>query len=629
MPSRVIHIIKALILAAWFGLAISPSWGQADSGAVALEIGPGIGSRNLSSALAYFEDAGGQLDVEVVARQWPTAELNHVGQGDAATLGYSDSAYWFRLPLRLSSAASWWLEVGYPSLDSVELYVPKSGGGFAKYSASDHQPFSQRAYPHRNFVFPIELPAGETALYLRVKSEGTLTIPIVLWEPAAFHRHNPPQYALFALYYGTLLALGLYNLMLYFAIRERVYLEYVLFVVSMAIGQASLNGFGNQFVWSEWPAWGNLALPVGFSAAGVFGTLFIRSFLGTRLAMPKADRAMLAIVGLFAIAISATPLAYRWGSLLTSVGGLSISILACTVAIASYRRGHPSARYLLIAWTILLVGVGVMAARNMGWLPANFFTTYILQIGSALEMLLLSFALADRINIMRREKEQANSEALAIKQQMVEALQRSERLLEQRVAERTHELAEANACLRDNEETLLQMARQDALTGLANRIALDEELERAVKRAERHGNGLAALVIDLDGFKPINDGHGHAVGDSVLREVAGRLRACVRASDLVCRFGGDEFVILLEGARIEQDACAVAEKLLAAMGEPVAFGAERLHVSASIGIALYPGGGAMPWDLIAKADDAMYEAKRSGGRRYCIKQLAPGGSLPA
>lgn len=628
MSSRVIHIIEALLLAAWLGLA-GPALGQSVPAADTIGIKPGIGSRNLSSAMAYFEDAGGRLGIEAVARQWPTAGVRHVGHGDAATLGYSDSAYWFRLPLRLDSAGTWLLEVAYPSLDSVELYVPQLGGGFAKQSASDHLPFSQRPYPHRNYVFPLDLPKGETTLYLRVSSQGTLTVPVSLWETEAFQRHNPPQYALFALYYGALLALGCYNLLLFFAIRERVYLEYVLFVSFMAVGQASLNGFGDQFAWPGWPAWGNLALPVGFNAAGVFGTQFIRSFLATRRHLPRMDRGLTAMIALFMLGILMSPEYYRGSAMVASFGGVSISILACVVAVLSYRRGYPGAQYLLLAWAVMLVGIGAMGARNLGWLPANFFTTYAMQIGSALELLLLSFALADRINTLRREKEQANLEALAAKQQTVETLQRSERLLEQRVAERTHELAEANASLRDNEQTLLQMARQDALTGLANRIALDEELERAVKRAERHGNGLAALVIDLDGFKPINDGHGHAVGDSVLREVAGRLRACVRTSDLVCRFGGDEFVILLEGARIEQDACAVAEKLLAAMGEPVVFGTERLHVSASIGIALYPGGGAMPWDLIAKADDAMYEAKRSGGRQYCIKQLAPGGSLPA
>src|SRR5262249_453812 len=142
-----------------------------------------------------------------------------------------------------------------------------------------------------HLVFPLMLEPGQTiTVYPRVTSAGNLTIPVALWQPAALHRHDQEAYAALSVYYGMLLALLLYNLLLYFSIRDPVFLAYVAFVTAMTIGMSSQNGFGNQFLWPDWPQWGNIALPSGMSAAGFCAALFTRVFLGTRKQWPRLDR---------------------------------------------------------------------------------------------------------------------------------------------------------------------------------------------------------------------------------------------------------------------------------------------------------------------------------------------------
>ena len=171
------------------------------------------------------------------------------------------------------------------------------------------------------------------------------------------------------------------------------------------------------------------------------------------------------------------------------------------------------------------------------------------------------------------------------------------------------------------EEALIHQATHDPLTGCANRALLFDHLEVALGRArreQRRGDRaylVALLCVDLDGFKPINDRLGHAAGDFVLREVAARLRGVVRETDTVARLGGDEFVLVLGELSHADEALRIAHLLRAAIGGPLAWQGEELHVDGSVGVALYPAHAEAPEVLLARADEAMYRAKRGGGER--------------
>jgi diguanylate cyclase (GGDEF)-like protein len=168
------------------------------------------------------------------------------------------------------------------------------------------------------------------------------------------------------------------------------------------------------------------------------------------------------------------------------------------------------------------------------------------------------------------------------------------------------------------EERAEWLATRDALTGLPNRVLLHDRLEQGIFNAARHHTGFAFMFIDLDRFKTINDSLGHHVGDELLKRVASRLTACVRASDTVARLGGDEFAVILEnlGGDDDEGAQQVAEKMIAAMGAPMLIEGQHLSTSCSIGISLYPNDGRDSATLMKNADVAMYYAKEKGRNNY-------------
>ena len=169
------------------------------------------------------------------------------------------------------------------------------------------------------------------------------------------------------------------------------------------------------------------------------------------------------------------------------------------------------------------------------------------------------------------------------------------------------------------EEHMQHMAHFDALTGLPNRILFADRLQQTVAKARRDKSHLALMFIDLDEFKPVNDQFGHHVGDLLLREVAGRLQACLRReSDTVVRMGGDEFVVILPEIEAHQDAIMVAEKILHTLNQPFAIAGHQIHISSSIGIAVFPEHGQDEKRLLKSADEAMYHAKQRGRNRLLV-----------
>ena len=584
----------------------------------ALRLVPGTTSLPLAGQVLVLEDPTGAMSLADV--KWRAADFRHVPESDDRVInfGYTSSAWWLRVDFEATPAGlqEWLLEVAFPTLDSVEYFGP----GGEHLSAGDRLPFAMRPLAHRNFVFPVHLgEAGAGSVWLRIESEGTVTVPLHLWQAEAFWRESQAAYAVLSAYFGMLLALALYNLLLWFSLRDGNYLTYVLFAASMAVGQLSLNGLGNEFLWPTWPAWGNLAFTFGFAAAGLFGALFTRGFLATRRNLPRLDGAVIGLAAMFALCmVMALVAPYRLAAILTSLAGVTFSLVAVLAGLRCWRAGQPGARTFLLAWTVLLAGVAVVGLRNLALLPTTFLSFYALQIGSALEMLLLSFALADRINGLRREKDLAQNEALAVKQQLAAALQRSQAGLERRVAERTEELEAANARLRENERQLQALAHTDALTGLASRLLFDARLQQSMQHARRNHGRIALLLCDLDHLKAINDNYGHAIGDEVLRVAAGRLRVTVREVDTVARLGDDQFAVVLTGLGSGADAEHMAQKLVTNLGQPMRVLGLPLEVGVSIGIAHFSSGDLSPTELLRRADQALSVAKEAGRACYRV-----------
>lgn len=413
----------------------------------AVSLTPNTGSVALRQFVEVLEDTEGRLKFEDLAQPEIARKFQAVPGSSDLNFGYTASTYWLRLKLapEANAATRWLLEIGYPSVDEIKLYT-RHGSAVIEETSGDLQIFSSRPFAHRNLIFPVDLtPDSEQTLYLRVSSQGSLTLPLTLWSPEALHTHDQVAYSAMALYFGMLLALGLYNLLLFFSLRDRIYLSYVAAIFSMALAQLGILGIGNQYFWPNTPVWGNLSLPFSFCLTGFFGAMFTRQFLNTRRSSPAFDKIFQGIQACFVIAALLPVIhAYRPGAIATAVTGTVFSLSAVACGLLSLKRRLPGARLFLLAWTLLLTGVLMLAMRTLNLLPTNLLTSYGMQVGSALEMLLLSFALADRIHEVRREKERAQGEALRAERIAREALERSEKELEELIVQRTTELAATN-----------------------------------------------------------------------------------------------------------------------------------------------------------------------------------------
>jgi PAS domain S-box-containing protein len=395
---------------------------------------------DLSRAVDYLEDEGGLLTLPEVLGPRRQALFQPVPpNGPGTNFGLTRSAYWLKLTLDLPAGRprDWLLEVAYAPLDRVDVFSPDAEGGWKHQAGGDNLPFDSRPIAHRHHVFPVQLAAGgRSFVYLRVQSAATLAAPVRLWQPAALWRQDQASYATFSLYFGLLLGLMAYNLLLYVSVREVGYLLYAGFVAAMGVAQAALSGLGLQFAWTHWPGWNAVAVPVALSVTAIFGLLFARNFLSSAARMPSLDKLVLAQMAGWALALLASLFFhYHVAAYLVAVlASLSVLTLVA-LSYLSIRRGYAGARWFFTAWALLLVGVFTLTLHNMGAIPSNAFTSNSLLIGSALEMLLLSFALGDRINVARRFKEQAQAR-IAAERAMVEVLSQSQARVRQVLDER-------------------------------------------------------------------------------------------------------------------------------------------------------------------------------------------------
>ena len=455
-------------------------------GATAQDSGLRIGNQDryaLSRSFTYLEDGGAALTLQQVLAPDAQARFRSTEQGSASTnFGATHSAIWLRVRLEVAPDAPrrWLLEVANPPLDRLDLYVSNTRGTYDHQAGGDLLPFTERATPHRNHVELVELePGGVTMLYLRIASQGTVSAPTTLWQPAALWQHDQQTYASFGLYFGLLIGLFLYNLLLFLSVRDPAYLIYVVFVACIGLSQAANSGLGAQFLWPHALWWNNNSINATNAASGTFGMLFARSFLASRVKMPRLDLWMRLQVGLWVLALLlVSVLPYRMsGRFVTDLALVGVLTVAAAAAI-SVRRQHSGAKYFAFAWAGLLLGVVAQAMHNNGFLPSNAFTANALLIGSAFEMVLLSFALADRINVARRDAALAQSRMIS-EQAMVHALQQSQeryRAVIEHVAEGMVVVQDRRIVFVNFRATeMLEASKEEIVAnGVADRINVDD-----------------------------------------------------------------------------------------------------------------------------------------------------------
>ncbi|WP_288353321.1 diguanylate cyclase [uncultured Marinobacter sp.] len=572
--------------------------------ALAMVSGPAHGK---GVSLAWMETPGPEIGVEDI-RDLPEAQWRQASTRDTLNFGFSESSYWLRVKVP-PVPANRVLEIGYPLLDDVRIYWFVGGRQVESHVTGDSREFSSRPIDHRHFIFPVPSNNEPATAYLRIQSEGAVQIPVRVIESADFLAREQLDYGWQAVFLGIMIAMALYNLFVFVIVRHLAYLWYVLTVVVSALVLLNFNGLVFQWLWPDLPILNRYFTAPAISANIIFAVLFALSFLAVKKYSLVSYRIFQLVVlisvftffyGLFG--------PYQSSTAIISVFAAIITPLAWILGLVVWRKGQVLAGFYVLAWTPLLLGHLVMAISKIGLIPTSSVTELAPQTGVALEVILMSFALAYRINLERRLRIEAQDQALDIQRE-------ANQTLEARVQARTDELEQAN-------ERLKAVSITDGLTQVANRRRFDEILTVEWSRALRQQHPLSLVLLDIDHFKRVNDSLGHLAGDDCLISLA---RVCAdevqRSGDLLARYGGEEFSVLLPTTD-EDGATSVAERLRVAVARtPVYPGdhIEPVNLTVSVGVATcIPSPGTRPSDLIARADEALYAAKDAGRNQVMV-----------
>ncbi len=540
-------------------------------------------------AVTVLSDPTHELTLEqVLARRSEFAAPT----GPHANLGPRKDAVWLRIEVQLPRGArpDWVLALEYASLDKVELHVLGGKEVQATVRLGRTLPFSQHPLPSAWHATPITLEAGRThELFLRVETRSSMLLPLVIATPEAFHGREARAQMLQGLLAGAALCLLLYSLAHWLTLRDPVFLHYALALGCTALFFIAYFGLGPQHLWGDNAWWVEHAAPLAVLAALAGGCLFIDRALAVAELRPwisSALRAQALVAGLTAAAFALDLVSYRSASLVATTLGPLPMLLAIPVAYRRARMGQSVGLYLLVGWAVYAAAILSMAALLRGWVPSNFWTQHAFQFGSMIEMAMWMRVLGLRIEDLRASAQRVHLEHAALR----------------------------------------SLAHTDALTSLPNRRGLNEALARVLPMSvpERM---TAVYLVDLDGFKAVNDRLGHDAGDALLVAVARRLESLVRASDTVARLGGDEFVVVATRLPGDAEAQALGRKLLAGFAQPFEVAGQACRVGLTAGYALAPLDGSDALSLLKRADAAMYAGKQAG--RNCLQRGGASAGLVA
>lgn len=527
-----------------------------------------------------FEDASGTYDFDAI-RSSSFAERFQQYKHDVISLGISKSVFWVRfvVPTKENGKTDekQLLQLINPNIGKIDLYIPvMSGSNAAKVNYLEKHVGVERPSTNRDiwdndwtFTVPRQYVQNQY-IYLKLESVSALRLPILVWQENAFFKEVFIKNIGFGIFYGILIAMFLYNLFIVFALRDKTYLFYVLYLFFMFVYQFNVHGHFKQWISIAYPLYNTLfwiCLALGF----IFSILFTVSFLQVHdeevvwLNMIKGLLIAAVVQGL------SGGLGYSiWANKIANCLGVIEPLFFMTLAIFRYRQGFHPAIYYLIAWGILSLGILVWILS-----PYRIMAENTLMFATASEAILLSLALSDRFRILRLKE-------LALTRNMY--------------------------YYRD-------LSITDELTGLYNRRYLENKMRQELTRAVEEKQSLALIVMDIDFFKKYNDTYGHWQGDQVLRRFSEDLLNILDDTQIAFRFGGEEFVILLPKANYD-DATTIAEKIRSAFEAetftPIAN--TSVHVTVSVGVAIIESGDSEE-TLFERADKALYQAKSSGRNR--------------
>lgn len=399
----------------------------------------------------YLEDPTGALTIEAV--QAPAV----AGQFKPNTI-YTpkvfnlNSYYWFRIKIRESSSSkqNWLLEFFDQTIDDITLYAPDKQNIYHGARFGDQYNFSKREFKHKNFTFKLDNTDNEVkTFYIRLKSSQSASAIIVLRSYKRFLEYAIEEYLIFGLFYGMVAVFSFYNLLMFFAVKHKQYLYYVLYNLSIGLYELCTDGIAFQYMWPDFPGWNQYMYGYAMFFSSVFALLFTLNFLYLKSKAPGLYRFIIGLI----VARTFFFVACLFNNNLFTYKLIEFIPLAAALFSGIYilRKGYHPARFFVVGYSFLLLGfiVKVLILLNVSWLPYGPITHYSLSFCFVMEMVLVSFAIGDSIRHLRKKKAKAQ-------RRMIWQLQENEKLkdtlnrelssfndeLSRKVEERTRELVE-------------------------------------------------------------------------------------------------------------------------------------------------------------------------------------------
>lgn len=549
---------------------------------------------------------------------------------EAPNLGFTIEPHWFRLKIPKNSIASgnWYLLIEDAILTETHFWVVEGG----VLPQRETLPADTRMP-----IYPLNLRSNmDYELFLKVDSDTALQLPTKLLTEYELVTYKEVQDTTLGLFVGILFAMMLYNLVLYVSIRDKTFLLYVGHACALLFFVFSWQGVGNAYLWPTHSSFQKMSVALSTFAVIAFSTWFCGVFLNINERNFKAVKLYWFIrnLGFFGIAI--TPfLPYQVAIFSSSFLSFFAVLMVISAMVARVSLRHRPSRLFLMGWTMYVTGALVMGLNKFGWIEVTAASENLILWGAVFDMVLLCIALGDKyheernlklrvqemaIKAVRREK---NAKELAIDKQLqaqralqeaADAQEEYAMLLERRVRERTQEL-------KRTKQDLEHISELDALTKLKNRRYLIERLQQEQKTCVRSGDSFALIMVDIDHFKQVNDSFGHLAGDECIRRVGQLMQEQLRPeTDIVCRYGGEEFVLILPNTR-EAEAMLVAERLRGYVAQtPILCDGRRIMVTVSVGVMIVDRDSLVKKgdNVIQQADQALYQAKNQGRNCVCL-----------
>lgn len=612
-----------MLLALFMGGVASVACAQTFDGVPVLRVGAPLDGRLVVAVTQVLEDPDGTLELADVpqARGW------RAGPPDAYAFGFSDAVFWARLGLHNGSDVPRRLvfDLGHSRQDHATWYELRAEDLGISHTG-DRQPFAEREVVATNIAHLLEMAPGERLdLYIRLEAQGMFeAMPMRVYDEQTFYEAQSWRKVVLSLFHGGLLALGLYNLLLFISTRTLAFGLYTFYIGCFLAWSFTFHGHAFQHLWPNAPSFNHHFLTVSTSWA--FGSFMLFAIAYLRL-RENIDRWLLRLVQCLALAnflvlVPAFTTGYATGAAIGHVVGMVSALTVMGIGIYLLWQGNRQARFFVAAFTLLIIGVAAYILQIIALVPTNWFTTWGLQIGSGIEVLLLALGLADSLNVMKADKLKAEREARAMEQAL-------NATLEQQIAERTNALEMATL-------RLSEMAIIDDMTGAYNRRHFNAFCSDSLA-AHRRKDNVAFCIFDIDRFKAFNDLYGHQAGDGALRDIAHAVQeALQRHGDALFRLGGEEFGVLFSAKSEEQafqfiDEMRETIELLGIVHEDSPEGV----VTASFGVVWWHSVAVAeltPELMYAAADEVLYRAKREGRNRVVVEarplaaQIAAGGS---